>query len=347
MKYFLRSLNCNWELVLSALIVLFLASCETSKKEQVEEEEAKPEKVLNVPDFSGDSAYAFVEKQLAFGPRVPGTSEHAETADYLVTKLESYGAQVQVQEFEAVTFDNVEVTLKNIIASFNKENNKRVLLAAHWDTRPFADKDKNRPYDPMVGANDGASGVAVLLEIARILGREEFKGLGVDIILFDGEDWGNNTNVHGEIPLPDGLDSWYCLGSQYWSKNKHEPGYSAYYGILLDMVGAKGSQFHMEGESMRYAPSIVDKVWTRAQKLGYTSFFIRSKKPGITDDHIFVNEYAKIPMINIVHYDPGHGYFGDYHHTHKDNLDLISKETLDAVGETVLHVLYYEQEELQ
>jgi len=344
MKYFSKNFNNVVCIGLTVLIGSIFGSCESSKKEQAEESAVVPEVVLDVPDFNADSAYTFIEAQLAFGPRVPGTPEHGNTAEFLVDKFKSYGAQVQVQEFEAVTFDNVEVTLKNIIASFNKENKKRVLLGAHWDTRPFADKDIDRPYDPMVGANDGASGVAVLLEIARILGKEEFKGLGVDIILFDGEDWGNNTNVHGEIPLPDGLDSWYCLGSQYWSKNKHEPGYSAYYGILLDMVGAKNSQFHMEGESMRYAPSIVNKVWTRAQKLGYTSYFIRSKKPGITDDHIFVNEYAKIPMINVVHYDPAHGYFGDYHHTHNDNLDLISRETLDAVGETVLHVLYYEQE---
>jgi len=347
MKYFFLSFSkCTWQFSLVILIGLTLG-CDSSKKQQAEEINEKPEVVLDVPAFNEDSAYAFVEKQLSFGPRVPGTDEHAQTADYLINKFKSYGAEVQVQEFEATTFDNVDVTLKNIIASFNQDIKKRVLLAAHWDSRPFADKDEDRPFDPMVGANDGASGVAVLLEIARVLGTKDFKGLGVDIILFDGEDWGNNTNVHGDIPTPDHLDTWYCLGSQYWSKNKHEPGYSAYYGILLDMVGAKNSQFHMEGASMRYAAGIVNKVWSRAQKLGYTSYFIRSKKPGITDDHIFVNEYAKIPMIDIVHYDPAHGYFGDYHHTHKDNLDLISKETLDAVGETVLNVLYYENQEVQ
>ncbi|MDX1628035.1 MAG: M28 family peptidase [Fulvivirga sp.] len=326
--------------LLSLVIIICLYACktETTQKEEV----SVPEKVVSVPDFNADSAYHFVKKQVDFGPRVPGTEAHAEAAAYFVSKLESYGAEVQVQAFDVTTFDNQQVTLKNIIASFDPEKTKRVLLAAHWDSRPFADKDTVRQFEAIAGANDGASGVGVLLEVARVISKYEGPDVGVDIIFFDGEDWGNDTAYQDEVPLRGDWETWWCLGSQYWSKNKHKPRYSAYYGILLDMVGAKGSQFHMEGYSLNFAATIVDKVWGRAANLGYGNIFVRNKQPGITDDHVFVNKDAKIPMINIVHYDPEHGYFGDYHHTHRDNMDLISTETLDAVGETILHVIYYE-----
>ncbi len=321
-------------------LTLFIA-CESNKKkaEQVSEES---EKVVNVPNFNADSAYTYVQQQVEFGPRVPGTEAHKRAASYFIDQFESFGAKVQVQEFEATTFDNQTITLKNIIASINPDVKKRILLAAHWDSRPFADKDENDQYKAIDGANDGASGVGVLLEIARSIAANNLPDVGVDFILFDGEDWGNDTAFHGDVPLRDGWSSWWCLGSQYWSKNKHEPGYSAYYGILLDMVGAKGAEFHKEGGSIRYAPGIVDKVWSRASSLGYTQYFKSGKQDEILDDHIFINEFAKIPTVDIVHYDPAHGYFGDYHHTHKDNIDIISKETLEAVGETVMHVLYYE-----
>ncbi|MEP2773182.1 MAG: M28 family peptidase [Fulvivirga sp.] len=318
-----------------------LSACDSNKK-KAEEVSEEPEKVVNVPNFNADSAYAYVKKQVAFGPRVPGTEAHAQAASYFIDQFESFGAKVQVQEFEVTTFDNQTVTLKNIIASLNPTASKRILLAAHWDSRPFADKDDKDQYKAIEGANDGASGIGVLLEMARSMTANNMPDVGVDFILFDGEDWGNDTAFHGDVPLRDGWSSWWCLGSQYWSKNKHEPGYSAYYGILLDMVGAKGSEFHKEGGSLRYAPGIVDKVWSRASSLGYAQYFKNSKQAEILDDHIFINEFAKIPTVDIVHYDPSHGYFGDYHHTHRDNIELISKETLEAVGETVMHVLYYE-----
>lgn len=323
------------------LFILAFSACDNNKEKEKQVSE-KPEKVVNVPTFNTDSAYHFVERQVSFGPRVPGTMAHNEAANYFIKKFESYGAKVQVQSFDATMFDNRKVTLKNIIASFNPEKKKRVLLAAHWDSRPYADKDSVRQFEPIAGANDGASGVGVLLEIARAIGNNTPPDVGVDLMLFDGEDWGNDTAYQDEVPVRDGWDTWWCLGSQYWSKNKHEKGYSAYYGILLDMVGAKNSKFAMEGTSLTFAPGIVDKVWNRAQKLGYGNYFIKQKKSGITDDHYFVNQYAKIPMIDIVHYDPQVGYFGDYHHTHRDNMDIISKETLGAVGATVLNVLYYE-----
>lgn len=330
-------------MVLAIILMLGLVCCDSDKKERAKAiEDAEDERVIDVPDFNPDSAYSFVKKQVDFGPRVPNTEAHREAGAFLKEKLEEYGAQVTVQEFTAVTFDNIELQLQNIIGSFFPEKQKRILLAAHWDTRPFADKDDERKYDPIDGANDGGSGVGVLLEIARILGTANLKPeVGVDIIFFDGEDWGppENANVSGP---KEPYQSWWALGSQYWSKNKHEPGYSAFYGILLDMVGAKHATFYQEGVSREYAPSIVRKVWQRADRLGYGHIFNDRKAPGITDDHVFMNENAKIPTIDIVHYDPKHGYFGDYHHTHKDNMDLISKQTLEAVGKTVLHTIYYE-----
>ena len=146
-----------------------------------------------------------------------------------------------------------------------------------------------------------------------------------------------------QVPLPHGLESWWCLGSQYWSKNKHQKNYSAYFGILLDMVGSKRAHFFREGLSVEYAPTVVEKVWSTASRLGYSDYFVKQNAGEITDDHQFVNRIAKIPMIDIVHYHPVMGYFGDYHHTQKDNLNLISKETLQAVGATVTNVIYYEE----
>lgn len=320
------------------LIGAMTLSCTADKKES--KETVEEEKIVEVPDFNPDSAYQFISTQVAFGPRVPNTPAHRQAGDYFIEKLTSYGAKVQTQDFEATTFDNERLYLRNIIASFNPEKKKRILLAAHYDSRPFADKDTKRKNEPIDGANDGASGVGVLLEVARLLGQKA-PDVGVDIILFDGEDWGEKIDG-GNQPLPDGLDSWYCLGSQYWAKNKHQKGYSAYYGILLDMVGAENAKFPMEGTSVYFARSIVDKVWSRASRLGYSNYFIKKRTAEITDDHLFVNKYANIPMVDIVHYDHANGYFGDFHHTHRDNMSIISKETLEAVGETLLAVIYYE-----
>lgn len=330
------------KLVLSTGFVVFLLmtfnSC-TVEKEKVTESWSE----IIVPDFNADSAYFFIEKQINFGPRIPNSSAHRDAGDYLVSQFKRFGAVVTEQEFVATTFDHQKINLRNIIASFYPQASKRILLAAHWDTRPFADKDiehRNARFD---GANDGASGVGVLLEIARILSKEDSLSVGVDIILFDGEDWGERADIQQGISPPPGLDSWWCLGSQHWSKNKHKKNYAASYGILLDMVGARRSQFFREGASMTYAPKIVEKVWTIGNSLGYSDYFVKQNVPAITDDHIYVNEHGKIPMIDIVHYQAGIGFFGEYHHSQKDNLSIINKETLKAVGATVLHVIYYEK----
>lgn len=287
--------------------------------------------IVQAPQFNQDSAYFFIEKQVSFGPRIPNTANHVRCSDYLVRTLQRYGTKVIEQDFQAKTYDGKMLRSKNIIASINPEATKRILLAAHWDTRPWSDEDDKNPAKTFDGANDGASGVGVLIEIARVINSSAKKpAVGIDIILFDAEDYGKSEHQNS-----------YCLGSQYWAKNKHVPNYSAYYGILLDMVGAKDARFSKEGVSMEFAPSIVNKVWDQASALGYNQYFIHQVAGAITDDHLYVNKEAKIPMIDIIEYDPGSG-FGDYWHTQNDNMQVIDRNTLKAVGQTLLQVLYNE-----
>lgn len=323
------------------VLFIFLVSCNENKEKESPVGQNERSRVEVVPPpFSSDSAFAFIEEQVNFGPRVPNSPSHKKTGDYFVQKLKGYGAEVIEQKFEAEAFNGETLYLRNIIGSYNLEARKRILLAAHWDTRPFADKDTQKEDQPIDGANDGGSGVGILLEFARIF-KDSLPGVGIDIILFDGEDYGEPDSFKGELNRG---EVFWCLGSQYWSENPHIPGYGAFYGIVLDMVGAKDAQFYQEGISMHYAPKIVEKVWNAASRLGHGEYFIPSVTGMITDDHVFINEKANIPTIDIIEYGPANAgvHFGEYHHTHKDNLDIISKETLQAVGETVLHVVYNE-----
>ncbi len=321
-------------------ISLFIG-CTSPEKKVENSAEITTEKIF-IPTFNQSAAYTFVEEQLSFGSRVPGTEAHVKAGDFLVEKFKKQGAEVTEQTFELSSWDGHQLPLRNIIASYYPQKTKRILLAAHWDSRPYADKDANEPNTPMIAANDGASGVAVLLEIGRILSENEPKNVGVDIILFDGEDWGERVET-GYITPPEGYESWWCLGSQYWSKNKHKENYSAFFGILLDMVGARGSQFHVEGLSRRFAPKVVERVWGEAELLGFSNVFVNKVKGEITDDHQFMNKVAKIPTVDIVLYDPNWGYFGEQHHTLQDNLDLIDPIILNIVGQTVTNVVFKEQ----
>ncbi|MDR0750900.1 MAG: M28 family peptidase [Tannerellaceae bacterium] len=293
------------------------------------------------PGFNADSAYAYVEKQLAFGPRVPNTTAHQRCGDYLIGELKRFAAEVYVQEVTLTAYNGAKLACRNIIGSYNPDAKKRILLFAHWDTRPYADQetDPAKHHIPIDGADDGASGVGALLEIARQLGRQA-PAAGVDIIFFDAEDYGVPEFEKATAYTP---GSW-CLGSQFWAKNPHTPGYRAEYGILLDMVGARHATFYKEQTSMRYAPRIVEKVWSTARDLGYGKFFINAGGGSILDDHQSVIEGRGIPSIDIINYDPenAHGFAG-YWHTHKDTIDNIDKETLKGVGQTVLEVIYKEQ----
>ena len=284
-------------------------------------------------NFDADSAYHFVKKQVDFGPRVPGTMAHGITANYLLAKLRMYCDTAFIQTGVMEAFDHSQVNIKNIIGSINPAASSRILLCAHWDTRPQADEDKERPTEPADGANDGASGVGVLLEVARQL-QTQNPEVGVDFIFFDAEDMGERLG---------GSSSW-CLGSQFWSNNTHTANYTAKYGILLDMVGAKDAKFAFEGYSMKYAQAVVAKVWRNALALGHGNNFIPYKGGTVTDDHYFINTEAGIPTIDIIHYDvTSPNGFGDYWHTHDDNLDAVDKSTLKAVGETVLKTIWEEK----
>jgi hypothetical protein len=287
--------------------------------------------------FNADSAYYFIAKQVGFGPRVPGTASHRKCGDYLVQTLKNMGPtppEVQEQFSTARTFDNKTIPVRNIISQFYPERARRILLAAHWDTRPFAETDPHKPHLPIEGANDGASGVGVLMEIARQLALHD-PGIGVDIIFFDAEDWGDTS---GQVE-----DS-YCLGSQYWAKNPHVPNYTADYGILLDMVGDKNALFAIEDFSWRMAQPVVQKIWNKAQSLGYGNLFINQKRGPIIDDHYYVMLHRQFPMVDIINFDPNsYSRFGRTWHNHNDNLENISTATLLAVGKTVIHILFTEK----
>ena len=333
--------------IVSAFSISFfiLTACQEKKQASVQAEENTPIITVKAPDFNADSAYTFVEKQVSYGPRVPNTLAHRQAGEYLINQLKSYGAEVTVQDFVAEAYTGAKLQSRNIIAAFYPQYTKRILLAAHWDSRHLADKDSINPTLPIDGANDGGSGVGVLLEIARILKQDSIgPGVGVDIILFDSEDYGEPENLkQGDYPNRKPNQIYWCLGSQYWAKNKHKPNYSAYFGILLDMVGAKNARFAREGHSVEYAASVVQRVWNIGQALGYGNYFIDQNTGGITDDHYFVNRDARIPMIDIIEYEPaGRDEFGHYHHTHRDNMDIIDKAPLKAVGQTVLQAVYEE-----
>ncbi len=295
--------------------------------------------IVPTPEFAEDSAFAHIAKQVAFGPRVPNSSAQKQCGEWIVGKMKSYGLQVLTQPFEANRYDGKKLHGTNIIASYNPAATKRILIAAHWDSRSIADKDSVRKDEPIDAANDGASGVGVMIELARVLSQTKDKpAVGVDFVFFDLEDHGEPHDMAAGNPL-----SW-ALGSQYWAAHLMPENYRPYYGILLDMVGAKGAVFPHEGSSMQYAPGLVRSIWATAADLGYGSHFVDMEAFGISDDHTAVNEVAKIQMIDIIDIRPANGGFdfGSYHHTHQDNLSIIDKSTLKVVGQTLLQVLYRE-----
>ena len=301
-------------------------------------EQAPSSQTAGIPVCQADSLWAFVKAQTDFGPRIPNSSAQKACADWLLSRLESYGAQASVQEFTAKRWDGESLRGRNIIASFQPENPKRVLLCAHWDSRPYADNDPDSDFHktPIEGANDGASGTAVLLEVARVM-QQNPAPVGVDIVLFDLEDSGKPRWA----PDARGDEYTWCLGSQYWAENPHIPGYSAWFGILLDMVGTQEPCFTMEATSMYYAPDVMRKVWGKAALMGQGQVFQSRNTGGLIDDHLFINRILGIPTIDIVHYDnlSGTGFFPHWH-TVGDKMENLSASTLKTVGDVVLAVLY-------
>jgi len=329
--------------------LLVLTGCPDKKNTETADSGSPAEapKLPKAPVFNADSAYAFTAKQVAFGPRVPNSKAHVACGDWLVAKLKGYGLKVMQQPFEAMTFDGTNIRARNIIAQYQPQAARRVAIFGHWDTRPFADADKDpkKKNQPMDGASDGASAVAVALEMARVLSQQPDSlapNVGVDFIFFDAEDWGYDAPTQSEKKNQldgSGTDSW-CLGSQYWAKHLLPSGYKAEYGVLLDMVGAKGGTFTREGLSRTNARGPLDKIWNVATQLGYTDFFLYKDTDGITDDHVYTNQ-AGIPTLDIYdHPSYGQEYFPAYHHATSDNMSIIDRRTLKAVGQTMVQSLY-------
>ncbi|NBC03902.1 MAG: M28 family peptidase, partial [Bacteroidetes bacterium] len=266
------------------------------------------------------------------GPRVPNTEAHREALQFYKDHFNrTAGAEsVYVQSFQQEVYGDM-LQLHNVIASFGTDHRDRILLAAHWDSRPRSEYDPVSPELPVPGADDGASGVGVLMELARIFSVNP-PPVGVDLILFDGEDYGKERDLH-----------YYFLGSRYWSNNPPVPGYSPRFGILVDMVGGKEATFTKELHSLSFAPNLVDEIWSVGQDLGYEHYFLDERGGRIGNDHMIVEEITGIPMIVIINHrrdENGRVQFSEYWHTQSDTMEQIGRETLQAVGDVLLELIY-------
>ena len=288
--------------------------------------------------FSADSAYTYIAQQVAFGARVPGTDEHAVCGDWLVKKVAQYGAQVRNQYGTMINYAGEEQPIRNIVAFFEGSTPYTILLCAHWDSRPWSDEEllyEDR-FAPVLGANDGASGVGVILEILRQLSTVKANGgytPSVQVVFFDCEDMGTPAHYTGKE-----REHTWCLGSQYWAKNYAQSSpIKIQYGILLDMVGDPSATFPREYFSVTHAATYVEQIWRTATKLGYGRYFVNQPAYPITDDHYYVSTIAGIPCVDIIDYKSNNGTgFAEWWHTQDDDMRNINKQTLQAVGETVI-----------
>ena len=312
--------------LLIVLTIILLVSCndnsEQNKQETKEVTNTATKPVKNLFVLNKDSLYYFVEKQVSFGARVPGSKEHKACGDWLVRKFKSYGLNVIEQKTVVKSPTGEKYPVRNIIAEYNPAAKNRIIISAHWDTRPWADEDSTNKDKPVIGANDGASGVAVILELARTI--PDSLNIGVDFILWDTEDVGKSE-----------VENSFCLGSQYWAEHKHKPGYAAQYCINLDMVGTKNPTFPQEEFSRNFAPELVNEIWQIAAQRGYGGYFVFYMEGPIIDDHYYVATLGKIPAIDIISRDLDTGTFFPEWHTTKDNLSAISKETLYFVADVL------------
>lgn len=339
LKHFLNRI-----LVVGLIAATFIGCEEEPKPKTTSPAMSKPVKkeikLVETPKFNGQNAYDYVQKQVDFGPRVPNSKAHKECATWLTKELKDAGLSVNVQEATVKAFNGVELEIFNIMGQIKPEAEKRILLCAHWDSRPFADRDIKDKSKAIDGANDGGSGVGVLLEIADILGKDStLKDLGIDIVFFDAEDYGKpEVAMVGQS-----ADSW-CLGSQYWAANLPIEGYKADFGILLDMVGAKNAVFPKETYSMQFALGQTNMIWAIAQAMGHKKMFPSKLGNPITDDHLYLNKIAGIPTVDIIHYEVTKNDFFPHHHQHSDNMDHIDAAVLGTVGDVLLQVIYQENQ---
>ncbi|MBP3777046.1 MAG: M28 family peptidase [Prevotella sp.] len=327
--------------LLYLLCILSLVACGTTKKQ------VKQQPVVSI-QFNADSAYQFCAAQCNFGPRIMNSEAHEQCAQWITQKFQQYGYHVELQKADLKGYDGTVLKSTNIIAKApslkERAGGEAILICAHWDSRPWADNDPNPDNwrKPVMAANDGASGVAVMLELARLIQQHDSLNVAVDFICFDAEDWG----IPQWDETGDGTDSW-ALGAQYWAKSQQQKsnGQQPYqYAILLDMVGGQGAKFYQEGYSMQKAGQIVEKVWRAANAAGYGSFFPMQESGFVTDDHVPVNDIANIPCVDIINHYPDcqQSSFGPTWHTVNDDMQHIDKNTLQAVGQTLVQLIYNE-----
>ena len=318
-----------------AACLLVLAGCNHKQGQQSAQQAERTDYTqVVVPNFSADSAYRWVAEQVAFGPRTPGSEGWRRCADYIVLRMGQWCDTVMTQTFKATLWDGRQVPGCNIVASLNPRATRRVMLAAHWDSRLWADHDVDdgKHHSPVPGANDGASGVAVLMEMARVMSAMP-PGVGVDFVFFDVEDQGlPEWSEHYE-------DNTWCKGSQYWAQNRHVPYYTAVYGVLFDMVATQQPRFTKEQVSRYYAPGLTDKLWSAAAALGYGNIFVGHDTDPILDDHLYVNQMTGIPMVDIVQNSVNTSFF-EHWHTTTDDLEAVSGETMRIVAHVVMKTIY-------
>ena len=275
--------------------------------------------------FDAALADSLVGRQVAFGARVPGTEAHAQALEWMTGYLRERADSVTLVPFAHITQQGDTLRLSNVWATFAPEASSRILLTAHWDSRPVAEKagDPAARAMPTPGANDGASGVAVLLALADHLARTP-PGIGVDILLTDGEDWGYDPETYA-TDIDDML-----LGARHFAAT--HPDYRPLFGILLDMVGEPNARFLWEQNSLELAPEVARRVWEVADELGYREYFVQEVGPAVTDDHVILNQ-AGIRTIDIIDFDYPHW------HTPEDTPDKVAAATLGVVGDVLLAVI--------
>lgn len=322
----------NFQILSFFVFVLLLQSCGSEPSTENTSDDKSTNQIteiISVPNFNADSAYQHIEKQLSFGFRTPGSAGQKNCADWMEHQLKQLCDTVYRQDVTVKGGDGKTLPCINLIGSINPNAKRRILLLTHWDSRPWADEDDSASTKPILAADDAASGVGVLIELARILQQQKISpDLGIDIFFTDVEDYGKTEW---------GDDS-YCLGTQYWARNPHVAGYTAEFGILLDMVGARGATFPIEAHSREFASDVIKNVYAAATRSGYSSYFPYTQGIRTIDDHYYVNTLIKIPTIDIIN--TNEMGFKKHWHTHDDNINIIDKATLKAVGQTLLQVIY-------
>jgi len=315
------------KLLISLILMISFAGCsQKENKNPLPATKTEKREPLKIPAFDGTNAIRYLTRQTDFGPRTPGSVAHDQCLLYLVSEMEKFAEAVNRQDFSHKGQDGKNIAMTNIISSFNLKATTRILLLAHWDSRPFADEDpepRNRTK-PVLGANDGASGIAVLMEIARHL-KQQSPAVGIDMLFTDGEDYGKR-----------GDNKNYLLGSRYFAKNI-SPGFKPAFGILIDMIGDAQLEIPKDQYSLRYAPEIVDLLWSKARELGIYQF--SDKLQGwVIDDHLPLNEIGikTVDLIDFSYPDESNRYW----HTVQDTPDKCSAESLEAVGKVILHIIY-------